>query len=487
MILKGSQRGSAKQLGAHLLKTSENEHVEVHEVRGFIAEDVMGAMQEAQAIARGTRCKQHLFSLSLSPPETENVRVEVFEKALAQIEERTGLGGQPRIVVFHEKEGRRHCHAVWSRIDAERMTAIPLPYFKLKLREASRQLYLENGWKMPRGMMDSKARDPRNFSLEEWQQCKRIGRSARDLKAMMQECWAASDSGQSFARALHERGLYLAKGDRRGHVAVTYEGEVLSVARYVGKKTKEITARLGAADGLRNVEETRAAIARVIAPRLRGLLSEAEMQRAARATELDVMRKILREAHAKERARLDEGQRLRAEAENRRRMERMRTGLSGVWDRVRGEYARLRKQNEMEAYLALQRDRAQRDGLVAGQMQDRRGLQILIRQARHRHTARVTEIHRDLMRQRQSVAAPQPAPVKPPPERPTMPPPAPPTPQERLERLREPVRPSPTPARPDSLSEKFARMESPVQRLERLRAERQSPQAPQRPQPSRER
>lgn len=77
------------------------------------------------------------------------------------------------MIVFHEKEGRRHAHAVWSRIDPETMTAKPLPFFKTKLREISKQLYLENGWQMPRGFVDSQRRDPRNFTLAEWQQAKR--------------------------------------------------------------------------------------------------------------------------------------------------------------------------------------------------------------------------------------------------------------------------------------------------------------------------
>ena len=38
MILKASQRGGAKQLGLHLLKMTENERVEIHEVRGFISD-----------------------------------------------------------------------------------------------------------------------------------------------------------------------------------------------------------------------------------------------------------------------------------------------------------------------------------------------------------------------------------------------------------------------------------------------------------------
>ena len=66
------------------------------------------------------------------------------------------------------------------------MTARNLSHFKLKLRDISRELYLENDWQMPRGLMNSKDRHPRNFSLAELQQAKRMGHHARDLKAMMQ-------------------------------------------------------------------------------------------------------------------------------------------------------------------------------------------------------------------------------------------------------------------------------------------------------------
>src|SRR3546814_9050012 len=94
-----------------------------------------GALKEAHALSLGTKCKQFLFSVSLNPPVGESVRIEVFEKACEVIEERLGLKGQPRMIVFHEKEGRRHAHAVWSRIDADTMTAKPLPFFKTKLRD----------------------------------------------------------------------------------------------------------------------------------------------------------------------------------------------------------------------------------------------------------------------------------------------------------------------------------------------------------------
>jgi len=112
LILKGSQRGGAKQLADHLLKGEENEHVEVHEVSGFTAETVHGVFQEIHALSQGTHCTQFMFSLSLNPPEQESVAVNAFEKTLEEIEKKLGLEGQPRVIVFHEKEGRRHCHAV---------------------------------------------------------------------------------------------------------------------------------------------------------------------------------------------------------------------------------------------------------------------------------------------------------------------------------------------------------------------------------------
>lgn len=42
MILNASQRGGGMQLAVHLLK-AENEHVEVHEIRGFVAPDLKEA------------------------------------------------------------------------------------------------------------------------------------------------------------------------------------------------------------------------------------------------------------------------------------------------------------------------------------------------------------------------------------------------------------------------------------------------------------
>lgn len=51
MILKASERGDGAQLARYLLALRENDHVELHDVRGFASDDLRGAFCEADAIA----------------------------------------------------------------------------------------------------------------------------------------------------------------------------------------------------------------------------------------------------------------------------------------------------------------------------------------------------------------------------------------------------------------------------------------------------
>lgn len=401
MILKGSQRSGAKQLGLHLLKTEENEHVEIHEVSGFMSDDLLGAMKEAHALSLGTKCKQFLFSVSLNPPAYDSVRIEVFETACDAIEERLGLKGQPRMIVFHEKEGRRHAHAVWSRIDVATMTAKPLPFFKSKLRDLARDLYLENGWKMPEGFRDSRLRDPRNFALDEWQQAKRAGIDPREIKAAVQQCWAASDNGSAFAQALEGRGLFIARGDRRGHVVVSIDGETFAVARMLGIKGKEVTARLGQANELRSVADTMRHIGETVAPRLSRFIGEAKRIAGNAIKPLNEKKLAMRDAHQEERRKLDRMQQGRFIDEQKERSVRVRHGIKGAWDILTGRYFRVRKQNEIEAHFALARDRDQRHDLIKAQMKERQGLQNQIVAERERHARQVLGLYRDAARYRQ--------------------------------------------------------------------------------------
>ena len=378
MILVGNQRGGARDMAIHLMKP-ENERVEVAELRGFVADDLDGAFQESYAISRGTQCKQFLFSLSLNPPKDAEVSDDQFMAAIAKAETKLDLKDQPRAVVFHEKRGddgklRRHAHAVWSRIDIEEMKAVPLSHSKRKLQDVSRDLYLEHGWTMPRGLAVTGERDPRNFTLAEWQQARRIKEDPREIKAAFQDAWAISDSKAAFDHALKERGYWLAKGDKRGYVAVDRHGEVHSIAKRVGVRTKAVRERLGDMNALPSVADAKIELARAMQAKMADFQREVAEREEHEREEATRKREALKTRQRAVREASREAARLRQQAEEQDRVKRLRGGLLGLWDRIRGERKRTLERNTQEAETARQRDKTERDRLAAAQLTQRRAV-----------------------------------------------------------------------------------------------------------------
>lgn len=392
MILKASQRSGGGQLAVHLLRTDENDHVEVHDVRGFVTDNVRDAFKEAFAISRGTRCTQYLFSVSLNPPKEADVPIAIFEDAIARVERLFALSGHPRVIVFHEKEGRRHAHCVWSRINPSTMRAVNLPHFKVRLVELTRQIYIENGWKMPRGLIRTEDRNPLNFTREEWQQAKRIKRDPKAIKQIFQECWAVSDSMQGFRSALEARGYYLAQGDRRGHVAIDWKGEVYAVARWVGLKTKEVRDKLGEAEDLPTVASVQKILAERTETRLQQFSDELKVEFEGAQTRLNGRRDALVAHQRKERSDLQFQQTGRWAEESRQRAERFRRGLRGLWDRITGRHSEVRRENELEVRQAMLRDRVERETLIFRQMEERKHLQQQLEMVRKNHDGRMASL-----------------------------------------------------------------------------------------------
>lgn len=397
MILKAKERGDAGQLARYLLSMRDNEHVELHEVYGFASDDLIEAFSEADAIARGTRCKNYLFSMSLNPPEGAAVSKDVFEETADQIEKKLGLDNQPRAIVFHEKDGRRHAHVVWSRIDAQRMRAINLPHYKAKLRDVSRQLYLDHGWDMPRGLQDRRLRDPLSFTREEWQQAKRVGLDPREIKSVLRQCWENSDNRASFEKALKERGFLLARGDRRGFVVLDYKGEVYSLTRYAGVKVKEMEARLGERENLPLVDNVKERLADGMTRKLQAFIKEAQRDAKQRYAMLDFRRTEMVARHRDERENLSKLHEKRWLVETNERAARLPRGFTGLWRRLTGEYARIKKQNERELVAAWHRDRAETDSLIIKQLEERQTLQADLKRQRARAQDELMRLRRDIM------------------------------------------------------------------------------------------
>lgn len=398
MILKASERGDAPQLARYLLALRDNDHVELHDVRGFASDDLLDAFIEADAIAKGTRCKNHLFSMSLNPPESANPKIVDFEAAISGIERKLGLEGQPRAIVFHEKDGRRHAHCVWSRVDTDSMTALNMAHYKARLRDVSKELFLEHGWELPDGLRDRTCRDPLRFTLPEWQQARRAKLDPRELKSLFRTCWESTDSQAALQNALHERGFTLARGDRRGFVAVDYRGEIYSIAKWCGLRTKDVKAQLGDSAALPSVDQAKARIAERMTGALSRFVKEIEADARKHAASLEFRRTEMAARHRAERTELTDRQEKRRVAETNARAARLPKGMRGIWHRITGQYAQIRRQNEREAWQAHLRDQAERDAVILEQRDERRALQREIGERRQQEQEELLQLRADVAR-----------------------------------------------------------------------------------------
>lgn len=375
MILKASQRAGARNLSEHLMNDRDNDHITLTDIRGFMADDLQGALDEAYAISKATRCKQYLFSLSLNPPQDHVATERDFLDATERVEERLGLADQPRALVIHEKEGRRHAHVVWSRIDGKELKAINLPHFKNKLRDLSRDLFLDHGWDLPNGLKTYGDKNPLNFTLAEWQQAKRKDIDPREIKQTFRQAWDRSDGMKALSNALQERGYYLARGDRRGFVALDVHGTVYSLAKWAGVRTKEVREKLGKADDLRSVSDVQTDLRARVTDQMKGYVGEVNEHQRNQAKPLVEERTEMVRDQREERHLVALRQKERWAKETKARSEKLNKGLRGVWDRMTGKSKSVRKANEVDAMRCAKRDVNQRDRLVVAQMKDRRELQ----------------------------------------------------------------------------------------------------------------
>jgi len=264
---------------------------------------------------------------------------------------------------------------VWNRVDQTTMTARNMSFDREKLQDVSRELYYSHGWKMPPGFADRSKRDPRNFTLDQWQEAKRADKDPRDTIDALRDSWAISDSRNSFSQALNERGYYLARGDRRGFVAIDRDGTVHSISRKAKIKPKELHDRLGDPADLPSIDQAKEAMAQDMSHMLTRLHNEQAAAARANLEQFEKEKQKLIAMQRDERAHLDRQQQERQLFEQRQRQARLRRGFGGLWDRVTGKHRRLTEQNRHEAEASNVRDREARDKLTFRQLEMRRQLQ----------------------------------------------------------------------------------------------------------------
>ncbi|ABS65800.1 Relaxase/mobilization nuclease family protein [Xanthobacter versatilis] len=410
MIPKASQRGGGQDLATHLLNAFDNEYVEVAEVSGAIAPDLHGAFAEWEAVAHGlTRCRNYLYSLSINPdPEHGPLSRDQYRAYADRVEKALGLEGQPRALVFHIKDGREHCHVVWSRIDYQTEKAVHIAFDREKLMMVTREFAREHGLALPKGYGPERSDEPRRkASAYERAQERATGLSKEERMVMVTQAWRQSDSPRAFVRALEDMGYILATGNRP-YVLVDIYGAMNALPKLIDDRavrTKDIRAFLSKAfppESLPTVDEARALAAQHRKAREQFAKARDDgRQREQLARAQAVRREKLIVEQAAKRARQEEERRALARQQlaerqyqrgqylaevsriRQRRAEARPTGLAAFLGRVTGVSAVIRqvhRYQDARRYLAFRNEKralTARQGHEVADLERRHAMQAL--------------------------------------------------------------------------------------------------------------
>lgn len=270
MIPKASQRAEGQDLATHLLNAQDNEYLEVADVRGAVARDLHGAFAEWELQASAmTRCQNYLYSLSVNPDPAQGTLTRAqYLDYIDRAEDKLGLSGQPRAVIFHIKNGREHCHVIWSRIDTAQGKAIHQAFDHEKLMMVSRQFARDHGLILPEGMEPGRSGDSRRKASQyEKHQENTTGLTKEERMAHVTAAWRRRDNPQAFVHDLQQLGYVLAAGDKRPYVLVDCYGHMNALPKLIDDRsvrTKDIRAFLEKEfppESLPTVEEARELVA----------------------------------------------------------------------------------------------------------------------------------------------------------------------------------------------------------------------------------
>lgn len=374
---------------------TDNEYIEITDIRGAMADDLHGAFAEWEAQASAmTKCENYLYSLSINPDPAQGPMARgLYEDYIARVETALGLEGQGRAVVFHIKEDRQgipreHCHVVWSRIDVQDMTAIHMAFDYDKLMAVTREFARDHDMELPPGyhkLEDRKRQTYRQLSLYDKAQQDATGMTREERAALVTELWQTRDTPAAFVKALEYHGYILARG-KRPYVLVDIDGNMNALPKLIDDpavKTKHIRDFLGSGydeSNLPPVEEARAEAAKHRRALKDFRKSQAQADRIDQLKEIQARRreKLRREInaqadrHKQDRLALESRQRderlaLRSayleekQVIRRQRHEMRPRGLAGFLARVSGvELARrkLHKYRDKKRYEAFLEEKA---------------------------------------------------------------------------------------------------------------------------------
>ena len=200
-----------------------------------------------QAIAAQSRSRGNfLYQANINPAPGEELTDVQWREAVDLLEERLKFKGHQRVVVEHVKEGRRHFHVIWNRVNAETLKVVDITNNYKAHTNTARELERRFGL-----ATTTEARNDAERPKPLWEQraAERSGIDHDQVADDVTRLWHETKSGPEFQAGLERAGYLLARGDKRDFCIVDPAGDVHSLARRIrGVSTNQVRERLADID-----------------------------------------------------------------------------------------------------------------------------------------------------------------------------------------------------------------------------------------------
>ena len=209
---------------------------------------------------------------------------------------------------------------------------------------------------------------------------------------MIQSAWAHSDNLPSFQLALEEKGLHLAKGDKRGFVVMNDQYKVYSLSRHGGVKTKDIKAKLGKPDHLRSVAQTEHDLRKTYRHDLQQKVRDLKAKHIVEQQPLKIEKRRLVEIQRAERRELQDQQRIKRNLSMKTITDKYRKGIRGIFDKINGRNKRLKLIGQKKLQQLKKQQTESREQMIFRHNLDRAKLQTRFSELRDRHIMERTKL-----------------------------------------------------------------------------------------------
>jgi hypothetical protein len=171
---------------------------------------------------------------------------------------------------------------------------------------------------------------------------------------------------------------------------------VYSLSRWLDVKSKALKERLGEPEDLPTVEDTKQLIQLQMTERLKTYMEEVKTEAQVEAAPLRSHKRALVKHHRESREALRAKQEERALQESKARQASIPRGLRSLWSRLTGEYQSKIKAAERDYQRCEERDKAEREALIAKQLAERRVLQAEFRHFKTRYQERMRTLRQEM-------------------------------------------------------------------------------------------